>query len=54
MDVEIRKSLYEIIVEQKGNIPDEEGVRDALQKLSSGFVDKARYEQYQKNNVQLK
>ena len=52
VDAEFRKILFEIIIEQKESIPDEEGIRDALQKLSSGFVDKARYQQYQKNNAQ--
>ncbi len=52
VDAEFRKTLFEIIVEQKERIPDEEEIREALKKLSSGFVDKARYQQYQKNNAQ--
>lgn len=52
VDAEFRKTLFEIIVEQKERIPEEEVIREALQKLSSGFVDKARYQQYQKNNAQ--
>ena len=52
VDAEFRKTLFEIIVEQKEIIPDEQEIRDALQKLSSGFVDKIRYQQYQASNAQ--
>lgn len=52
VDARVRKTLFEIIVEQKGSVPDEQGIRDALQKLSSGFMDKVRYQQYQKSKAQ--